>query len=78
MKRARNIAKNSFAVLLCIAWELIAFGQENQGHGVGLVDDWTTHHVIFSNPGTEEDAIRNGTYEAWHASSLIRVIACSG
>jgi hypothetical protein len=31
----------------------------------GVVDDWTTHHVKFSNPGTEADAIRNGTHDKW-------------
>lgn len=29
----------------------------------GIFDDWTHHHVIFSTPGTEEDAIRNGKHE---------------
>ena len=24
----------------------------------GLPEDWSLHHVIFPNPGTEEDAIR--------------------
>ena len=32
----------------------------------GIVEDWTSHHVVFPNPGTMEDAIRNGTYEKWH------------
>ena len=31
----------------------------------GLADDWTHHHLIFSNPGTEEEAIRKGTHERW-------------
>jgi hypothetical protein len=31
----------------------------------GLVDDWSHHHLIFSNPGTEEEAIKNGRYEEW-------------
>ncbi len=31
----------------------------------GIPDDWTHHHVVFSNPGTEEDAIRAGRYEEW-------------
>ncbi len=32
----------------------------------GLADDWTHHHLVFSNPGTQEDAIKNGTYEQWY------------
>ena len=31
----------------------------------GYVDDWTHHHVVFSNPGTREDAVRNGTLDKW-------------
>jgi hypothetical protein len=31
----------------------------------GIVDDWTNHHLVFSNPGTEEDAIRDGRHEEW-------------
>ena len=30
-----------------------------------LVEDWSTRHVIFSNPGTLEDARRNGKEENW-------------
>jgi len=28
-------------------------------------DDWTHHHLVFSNPGTAADALRNGTYDQW-------------
>jgi hypothetical protein len=34
-------------------------------HITGLPDDWTHHHAVFSNPGTAEEAIRNGTYDEW-------------
>jgi len=43
--------------------------QQNIDHwiftGVGVPDDWSHRHVVFSNPGTREDAIKNGTYEHW-------------
>jgi hypothetical protein len=29
------------------------------------VDDWSQHHVVFSNPGTEADAIKSGHYSEW-------------
>ena len=37
------------------------------GHAkiTGLPEDWTHHHVVFSDPGTEAEAIRNGTYLEW-------------
>ncbi|MGO9494597.1 MAG: hypothetical protein ACLPZY_20065 [Terracidiphilus sp.] len=31
----------------------------------GVPDDWTHHHVIFANPGTEQDAIESGHYAQW-------------
>jgi hypothetical protein len=31
----------------------------------GLPDDWSHHRQVFSNPGTEENSIRNGTYDQW-------------
>ena len=33
--------------------------------GRGVPEDWSHHHLIFSNPGTEEDAIANGTHDRW-------------
>jgi len=33
--------------------------------GRGVPSDWSHHHLIFSNPGTEEDAIANGTHDRW-------------
>jgi len=34
-------------------------------HHVGVVDDWSFHHLVYSNPGTYEQAIANGTYSKW-------------
>jgi hypothetical protein len=34
-------------------------------HNLGVPWDWTHHHVIFSYPGTAEEARQNGTYERW-------------
>jgi hypothetical protein len=31
----------------------------------GLPDDWTHHYLVFSNPGTEQQAIDSGNYEQW-------------
>jgi hypothetical protein len=32
---------------------------------IGMPEDWSHHHLVFSNPGTEEEAIRNGTHDKW-------------
>ena len=33
--------------------------------GRGTPDDWSHHHLVFSNPGTEEEAFANGTHDRW-------------
>ena len=33
--------------------------------GKGVPDDWSHHHLVFSNPGTEQEAIKSGKYEHW-------------
>jgi len=34
-------------------------------NGRGVSDDWSHHHLVFSNTGTEEEAIANGTHDRW-------------
>jgi hypothetical protein len=31
----------------------------------GLPDDWSHHHLIFSNPGSFADAVNQGSFERW-------------
>lgn len=31
----------------------------------GKVQDWTNHHLVFSHPGTKEQAIEKGEYDRW-------------
>ena len=34
----------------------------------GYTEDWSHHHLIFSNPGTLADAVRNGSVAEWAAT----------
>jgi len=62
-----------FALGIPTSWQ--AYGQQPQPSpsqitvgGVqitGIPDDWTHHHIVFSNPGTEAEAIKNGTHDRW-------------
>lgn len=36
-----------------------------QAQRIGLPDDWSHRHVVFSNPGTYREAIENGSSEKW-------------
>jgi len=49
------------AVALGVLPALPISAQENPGEA----HDWTSHHLVFSNPGTAEEAIQNGTYARW-------------
>jgi hypothetical protein len=40
-------------------------GEPAKPRHVGVVDDWSFHHLVFSNPGTEAQAVANGTYSKW-------------
>src|SRR5271154_3663549 len=50
---------------LLVAWVMPPALAQNQPYLDGIVDDWTHHHVIFSNPGTEEEAIEKGKLGEW-------------
>jgi len=61
------------AVILWMVAITTAFGQ-SQGpseitvggvHIKGVPTDWGHRHVIFSNPGTEAEAIKAGTHDRW-------------
>ena len=60
-----NIVRGMAATLLVAGLMVQAGAQDNQRQAKGLPNDWTHQHVIFSNPGTMQDAIQNGTYEHW-------------
>jgi hypothetical protein len=34
-------------------------------HRRHIVKDWSTHHLVFSNAGTRDEAIARGTYDRW-------------
>lgn len=69
MKRSKELSVNRFHdaviafLLACVA--VSASAQQNQPPGGSLVEDWSHHHMIFSNPGTEHDAFLNGRHEEW-------------
>jgi hypothetical protein len=31
----------------------------------GVPEDWSTHHMVYSNPGTEQDSIQAGRHDQW-------------
>jgi len=67
MKRSSDFAMSGFrfAVMALFPAFVIVPALAQQTYSGGIVDDWTHHHVIFSNPGTLEDSLKKGTYQEW-------------
>jgi hypothetical protein len=40
--------------------------KSNEHQPVHLIDDWSTHHSIFTNVGTYDQAMRNHTFVQWY------------
>src|SRR6185503_21233125 len=32
---------------------------------IGIPEDWTHHHVVFTEPGTAEQALQSGDFDRW-------------
>jgi len=60
-RRARWTTLGGLALILGAS--LLMSAQDVQR--IGLPDDWTHHHLIFSNPGSFVDAAIHGRYEQW-------------
>jgi hypothetical protein len=50
------------AVFACT---VLMCSQQAQAQRIGFPEDWSHHHVVFSNPGTFRRAIENGAFEKW-------------
>src|ERR1019366_6522083 len=46
-------------------FSVLTSGQEPFAKRIGGPDDWTHRHLIFSDPGTADEAMRKGTYNRW-------------
>ena len=65
----RSISRLSIVVaafLTIIGLGIGISGQEAPTHRMGVVDDWSHHHLVFSNPGTAAEALAQGRVEEWY------------
>ncbi len=51
--------------LLPVIWSVAPVSAQAVDSSSAVVDDWTHHHVFFSDPGTLTDAMMNGKREEW-------------
>jgi hypothetical protein len=54
------------AIGLLAGLNVLISGIPTPGPIVGVVDDWTHHHVVFSNPGTAAQVLAEGRFEQWY------------
>jgi hypothetical protein len=59
-----SIAAAVFWVMMISA--LLLSGQTASPRPLGVPDDWTHHHVVFSDPGSAADALAKGQVEHWY------------
>src|SRR5579862_1708999 len=64
LQRLPLVAAFFFIVLISSA---TLYGQQTETAAPrGVPEDWTHHHLIFSNPGSAEDALRNGNLDEYY------------
>jgi len=64
MKPQKDLRLLVMAALATILLPLPSAAQTNAGLP-GVVDDWSYHHLVFSNPGTLNNAMATGTLGRW-------------
>ena len=65
----KNPAPFSFrlgvAALLAVGLTTLALAQQSPIQNGNFVTDWSSQRLIFSDPGTEQEAWANGTHDRW-------------
>lgn len=55
-----------FGVSFIILWSVsLVLAQQEQFPAQGIVSDWSSRHVVFSNPGAIQDAMAKGKLDEW-------------
>jgi len=65
-RRILSVAFLAVAFVMALGLTVVSTGQEIPAQSAALIDDWTHHHLVFSNPGTFADALKNGTLARWY------------
>ena len=59
-----NLLMTGLTAAALVAVSVPIFAQDGAKSG-GYVDDWSTHHAVFTNPGPELDAAKSSHYDQW-------------
>src|SRR5205085_12055565 len=59
--------------VVCLDGSLFSLSAQSRPRHVGLPDDWSHRHLLFSNPGTDEQLVaQDASYEKWVKSHAIQ------
>jgi hypothetical protein len=67
--KKRNFCKLSFFVaVFCMVLmsSVLSHGQTASPQRIPMIEDWSTHHVVFSNPDTFEQATKTRPFLEWY------------
>ncbi len=53
------------ALVMSLLFVPLLWGQDHPAQKTGFPDDWSHHHVVFSDPGTSEQAAHSGALDRW-------------
>jgi hypothetical protein len=62
---ASTVTTSLFTLVLAAALAPSLKAQDDPGKPPAYVDDWTHHRLVYSNPGTREEAERKGRLDQW-------------
>jgi hypothetical protein len=61
-----KLALPAAALLMVVSLNILVSGLPSPGLIVGVVEDWSTHHVVYTNPGTATEALAQGRFVEWY------------
>jgi len=62
------VGVSGLAVGLLAGLNVLISGIPTPGLMGGVVDDWSHHHVSYTNPGTAAEALAQGRFEQWYVT----------
>ena len=60
------VAAVVIAIVLLSGVNVVITALPSPGYVVGVVDDWSNHHIAFRNEGSAADALAGGRLERWY------------
>ena len=66
LRTLSSVAIFAVATFVVVGLSVVISGQGTRQPGMGLPDDWSHHHLVFSDPGTAAEALGKGHFAEWY------------